>query len=315
MVDTDLENISLPVSPTSDKAGSFETRMTSATQVTKLPDGDWPVFSPGLVWLVGAGPGDPGLMTLHGLNALQQADVIVYDALVDERILDWRRPDSTVEYAGKRGGKPSPKQRNISLRLIELAQAGKRVLRLKGGDPFVFGRGGEEAQTLVQAGIPIRVTPGISAGIGGLAYAGIPATHRDVNQVVTFLTGHDQTGLTPSAIDWVAIAKGSPVIVMYMAIKHMDQICGKLIEAGRDPAEPVAVVSNATLPTMNVLETSLSKAPADIIDHGVEPPAIVCIGRVALFRQTLDWAAQLAGHEPRSLDPLGTGRNLLEDVS
>ena len=285
------------------------------TQIAKLPTGDWPEFSPGLVWLVGAGPGDPGLMTLHGLNALHQADVIVYDALVDSRILDWRRPDATIEFAGKRGGKPSPKQRNISLRLIELARAGKRVLRLKGGDPFVFGRGGEEAQTLVQAGVPLRVTPGISAGIGGLAYAGIPATHRDVNQAVTFLTGHDQTGLAPSAIDWVAIAKGSPVIVMYMAIKHIDQICQKLIEAGRDPVEPVAVVSNATLPTMSVLETSLANAPADIVEHAVEPPAIVCIGRVALLRQALDWAAQLAGHEPRSLDPLSTGRNLLEDAS
>lgn len=307
--------MSLPVSPMAIKAGSFGNRMTKVTQIPKLPDGDWPVFSPGLVWLVGAGPGDPGLMTLHGLNALQQADVIVYDALVDERILDWRRPDATIEYAGKRGGKPSPKQRNISLRLIELAQAGKRVLRLKGGDPFVFGRGGEEAQTLVQAGVPLRVTPGISAGIGGLAYAGIPATHRDVNQAVTFLTGHDQTGLTPSAIDWKAIAKGSPVIVMYMAIKHIEQICGKLLEAGRDPAEPVAVVSNATLPTMRVLETSLANAPADIVEHGVEPPAIVCVGRVALLRQTLDWAAHLAGREPRSLDPLATGRNLLEDAS
>ncbi len=313
--DAGVANLSFPVSPSAINACSFNNMTTSITHKTKLPGGDWPVFSPGLVWLVGAGPGDPGLMTLHGLNALQQADVIIYDALVDERILDWRKADSTIEYAGKRGGKPSPKQRNISLRLIELARAGKRVLRLKGGDPFVFGRGGEEAQTLVQAGVPIRITPGISAGIGGLAYAGIPATHRDVNQAVTFLTGHDQTGLTPSAIDWVAIATGSPVIVMYMAIKHIEQICGNLIDAGRDPSDPVAVVSNATLPTMKVLETSLSHAPADIVKHGIEPPAIVCVGRVALLRQTLDWAAQLAGHQPRSLDPLGTGRDLLEDAS
>ncbi len=313
--DAGVANLSFPVSPTAINACSFNNMTTSITHKTKLPGGDWPDFSPGLVWLVGAGPGDPGLMTLHGLNALQQADVIVYDALVDDRILDWRKADSTIEYAGKRGGKPSPKQRNISLRLIELARAGKRVLRLKGGDPFVFGRGGEEAQTLVQAGVPIRITPGISAGIGGLAYAGIPATHRDVNQAVTFLTGHDQTGLTPSAIDWVAIAAGSPVIVMYMAIKHIEQICGNLIEAGRDSSDPVAIVSNATLPTMKVLETSLSHAPVDIVKHGIEPPAIVCVGRVALLRQTLDWAAQLAGHQPRSLDPLGTGRNLMEDAS
>ncbi|MEO0913329.1 MAG: uroporphyrinogen-III C-methyltransferase, partial [Pseudomonadota bacterium] len=233
-----------------------------------LPQHAWPDFPEGLVWLVGAGPGDPGLLTLHGLSALRQADVIVYDALVDERILDWKKPGAITEYAGKRGGKPSPKQRSISLRLIELARAGQRVLRLKGGDPFVFGRGGEEAQTLVQAGIPIRVTPGVTAGIGGLAYAGIPATHRDVNQAVTFVTGHDQTGLAPAAINWDALAQSSPVIVMYMAIKHLDQITAKLIAAGRDPNEPTAVVSNATLPTMSVLETTLGTAAADVATSG-----------------------------------------------
>ncbi len=278
-----------------------------------LPDHDWPVFAPGLVWLIGAGPGDPGLMTLHGLNALRQADVIVYDALVDERLLDWRRPGAEVIYAGKRGGKPSPKQRDISLRLIELAGAGKRVLRLKGGDPFVFGRGGEEAQTLVQAGVPIRVTPGITAGIGGLAYAGIPATHRDVNQAVTFLTGHDQSGLAPSSIDWEAIAKGSPVIVMYMAIKHLAQITARLIAAGRQAGEPVAVVCRASLPDMSVLETTLGTAARDIEAAGLEPPAIICIGRVALMRQTLDWVGQLQGEPARNTDPLGTGR--IADVS
>ncbi|QHQ35727.1 uroporphyrinogen-III C-methyltransferase [Algicella marina] len=279
--------------------------MTETRPLSGLPQGDWPVFPPGLVWLLGAGPGDPGLLTLHGLNALRQADVIVYDALVDTRILDWRRPDATIEYAGKRGGKPSPLQRSISLRLVELARAGHRVLRLKGGDPFVFGRGGEEAQTLVSAGIPIRVTPGITAGIGGLAYAGIPATHRDINQAVTFLTGHDASGDTPAGIDWEALARSSPVIVMYMAIKHLDQITQRLIAAGREPAEPVAIVTNATLPDMRVLETTLGTAAADIAAHGIEPPAIICIGRVTLFRQTLDWIAQLAGEPPRSLDPLG----------
>lgn len=144
-----------------------------------------PQMSPGWVWLCGAGPGDPGLLTLHAVNALRQADVIVYDALVDDRVLGWANPQAEKVYAGKRGGKPSAKQRDISLRLIALAREGRRVLRLKGGDPFVFGRGGEEAQTLVQHGIPIRIIPGISAGIGGLAYAGVPVTHRDVNQSVT----------------------------------------------------------------------------------------------------------------------------------
>lgn len=289
--------------------------MTNAITLPVIPDVDWPIFPAGLVWLVGAGPGDPGLLTLHGLNALRQADVIVYDALVDRRILDWRRPDAALEYAGKRGGKPSPKQRDISLKLVALARAGKRVLRLKGGDPFVFGRGGEEAQTLVRAGIPIRVTPGISAGLGGLAEAGIPLTHRDVNQAVTFVTGHDQTGLTPSAIDWAAVARGSPVIVLYMAVKHLDSICAALIEGGRDPDDPVAVVSNATLPDMRVLETTLGAAAADVARANIAPPAIICIGRVVLMRHMLDWASQLQGHPPRSLDPLGTGGDLMEDAS
>src|SRR5918997_2496097 len=207
-----------------------------------------PPFEPGWVWLVGAGPGDPGLLTLHAANALAQADVVVYDALVDERVLAFARAGALVEYAGKRGGKPSPKQRDISLKLIALARAGRRVCRLKGGDPFVFGRGGEEALALVEAGIPFRIVPGISAGIGGLAYAGIPVTHRDVNQSVTFVTGHDQTGQTPSSLDWGAIARASEVIVIYMGLKHAVQIAGALMAAGRGEAEPVAIVTDATTP-------------------------------------------------------------------
>jgi uroporphyrin-III C-methyltransferase len=245
------------------------------------------------------------LLTLHALNALGQADVIVYDALVDDRILDWARADAQVEYAGKRGGKPSPKQRDISLRLIELAQAGKRVLRLKGGDPFIFGRGGEEGQALVQAGIPIRIVPGITAGVAGLAYAGIPATHRDVNQAVTFFTGHDHTGEAPGALDWAALAKSSPVLIGYMAIKTLPAISASLIAAGRSPGEPVAIIMDATLPTMRVLETTLGRAVEDLATSGMGPPAILCIGRVALMRQALDWIGQMAGAAPRDLDPLG----------
>ena len=281
-----------------------ETPLANGT-LPALADADWPEFLPGWVWMVGGGPGDPGLVTLHALNALQQADIIIYDALVDQSLLRWARADAKVEYAGKRGGKPSPKQRDISHRLIELSRQHKRVLRLKGGDPFVFGRGGEEAQTLVQAGTKLRIIPGISAGIGGLAYAGIPVTHRDVNQSVTFLSGHDRTGLMPSAIDWHAVSKGSQVIVMYMAIKHMPDICEKLLAAGRDPNEPVAVVKNATRADMQVLETTLKKAHDDITRSGIGAPAIVCIGRVALMRQCLDWIGQLEGDPVRDLDPLG----------
>lgn len=263
-----------------------------------------PVFEPGWVWLAGAGPGDPGLLTLHVLNGLAQADVIVFDALVDQRILDQAKPGAIIDYAGKRGGKPSPKQRDISLKLVDYARAGKRVLRLKGGDPFVFGRGGEEALTLVEAGVPFRVIPGVSAGIGGLAYAGIPATHRDTNQAVTFLTGHDQTGLTPSAIDWDAIAKGSPVIVMYMAMKHLRQITDKLMAGGRRADEPVAIVGNATLADQIVLETTLGTAARDCEASPLQPPAIVCVGEVVRLRAGLDWLGALGGRV-LTADPLG----------
>lgn len=272
-----------------------------------LPAGNWPDLQPGWVWLCGAGPGDPGLLTLHAVNALRQADVIVYDALVQEAILDWA-PQAKHIYAGKRGGKPSAKQRDISLRLVELARAGKKVLRLKGGDPFVFGRGGEEAQTLVQHGIPIRIIPGISAGIGGLAYAGIPVTHRDVNQSVTFVTGHDQSGNAPSSLDWDAIAKGSQVIVIYMGMKHIARISKALIDAGRPASEPVGVVTTATTDDQQVLETTLGTIEADIAASGLTPPAIICVGRSVLMRQVLDWQSQISGEAPRDLDPLGRGR-------
>ncbi len=277
------------------------------TDAPALPDFDWPRLDPGWVWLCGAGPGDPGLLTLHGLNALRRAEVIVYDALVEPAILDWA-PQAEHVYAGKRGGKPSAKQRDISHRLVDMAQAGRRVLRLKGGDPFVFGRGGEEAQTLVQHGVPIRIIPGISAGIGGLAYAGIPVTHRDVNQSVTFVTGHDQSGATPSSLDWSAISKGSQVIVIYMGMKHIARIAEQLRAAGRPDAEPVAVVTTATLSGQQVLETTLGQVVADIDGAGLEPPAIICVGRSVLMRQVLDWQAQAAGDAPRNLDPLGRGR-------
>ncbi len=272
-----------------------------------LPDSNWPQLQPGWVWLCGAGPGDPGLLTLHALNALRQADVVIYDALVQEAILDWA-PQAEHLYAGKRGGKPSAKQRDISLHLVELAKAGKRVLRLKGGDPFVFGRGGEEAQTLVQHGVPIRIIPGISAGIGGLAYAGVPVTHRDVNQSVTFVTGHDQSGETPSSLNWEAIAKGSQVIVIYMGMKHVDRIANALMDAGRAKNEPCAVVCSATTDDQKVLESTLGTLAQDIEDSGLEPPAILCIGRSVLMRQVLDWQGMIAGDAPRDLDPLGRGR-------
>jgi len=277
------------------------------TDSPNLPSSNWPELKSGWVWLCGAGPGDAGLITLHALSALRQADVVVYDALVSTEILEWA-PNAELVYAGKRGGKPSAKQRDISLQLVELARKGRKVLRLKGGDPFVFGRGGEEAQTLVQHGIPIRIIPGISAGIGGLAYAGIPVTHRDVNQSVTFVTGHDQSGDTPGSIDWNGIAKGSQVIVIYMGMRHISQITDRLMAAGRKSSEPLAFVTSATLETQQVVESTLGNAVSDAKLHKIEPPAIICVGRSVLMRQVLDWKSMELGQSPRNLDPLGRGR-------
>ncbi|MCO6185800.1 uroporphyrinogen-III C-methyltransferase [Rhizobium sp. L1K21] len=254
-------------------------------------------LEPGTVWLAGAGPGDPGLLSLLVVKALGQADIVVHDALVSDACLGLVRDDAVLEYAGKRGGKPSAKQRDISLRLVELAKDGKRVLRLKGGDPFVFGRGGEEAMTLVEHGVPFRIVPGITAGIGGLAYAGIPVTHREVNHAVTFLTGHDSSGIIPDRINWEALGKGSPVLVMYMAMKHIAQISANLIAAGRSPDEPVAFVCNAATSKQTVLETTLSQAEADVAASGIEPPAIVVVGEVVRFRKAMDWQGALAGRE------------------
>ena len=256
-------------------------------------------FAPGSVWLTGAGPGDAGLLTLHALHGLRTADVIIYDALVSDAVLALAPAETPREYAGKRGGKASPKQADISLRLVQLARQGKRVLRLKGGDPFVFGRGGEEALALVAAGIAFRVVPGVTAGIGGLAYAGIPLTHRDTNHAVTMITGHDATGEV-TGIDWRAIAKGAPVLVIYMAIKHLARIAAELIEGGRAPDEPVALVSNASTPEQRVIETTLSACAFDVAASGMTPPAIVVVGDVVRLRGGLDW---LGATEGRVLDP------------
>jgi uroporphyrin-III C-methyltransferase len=248
-----------------------------------------PQLEAGTVWLVGAGPGDPGLLSLLALHALRKADVVVYDALVSDAVLALARPEATLEYAGKRGGKPSPKQPNISRRLVELARDGKRVCRLKGGDPCLFGRGGEEALALVEAGVGFRLVPGITAGVGGLAYAGIPMTHRDTNSAVTFVTGHAVGGAVPADLDWGALASSSQVLVLYMALKHLDVIARRLIDAGRDAATPVAIIANATLPEQRVVVSTLAEAAKDVEAAGIEPPAVTVVGEVVRLRAALDW--------------------------
>ncbi len=254
-----------------------------------------PDLEPGWVWLAGAGPGDPGLVSLLTLKGLDQADVIVYDALVSDGVLALANGAAELEFAGKRGGKPSLKQADISERLVKHARAGKRVLRLKGGDPLVFGRGGEEARFLVGARVPFRVVPGITAGIGGLAYAGIPLTDRHTNSAVTFLTGHDKDGGLSKDIDWDALAKSSPVIVIYMALSRIELMTRQLLESGRRPDEALAIVSKATTRDQVVLETTLAAAAEDAARAKLEAPAMIVLGENVRLRAGLDWLGAMAG--------------------
>ena len=248
-----------------------------------------PSLEKGWVWLVGAGPGDPGLITALGLQALSQADVILYDALVDEHLLTL----STAEkiYAGKRAGVRSCKQDEISDTLVALAKEGKRVLRLKGGDPFVFGRGGEEAQALARAGVPFRIVPGVTAGIGGLAYAGIPVTHRDTNHAVTFITGHGIDGKL-TKMDWAAVSRGAPTLVLYMARRFAAEISQALLAAGRKPDEPVAIVANAARSDQQVIVTTLSGLA--LAAKNAPSLAIIVIGENVRLAEELSWLGKTA---------------------
>ena len=260
--------------------------MTGSTLHAALGAFRLPVFNPGEVWLSGAGPGDPGLLTLHAVNALGQADIILYDALVDRAILGLARPEAVLEFAGKRGGRPSPSQRDITERLIELARAGHRVLRLKGGDPFVFGRGGEEALGLVAAGIHFRIIPGVTAGIGGLAYANIPATTRDTNHGVILVTGQYAAG-NERGMDWAAVAQTNLPIILYMGMSRLPEIADALLAAGVSPDLPVAIVNNATTAQQRVFVTILATAGVDAAAQGFGAPSIIAIGEMVRLRAVL----------------------------
>jgi uroporphyrin-III C-methyltransferase len=256
-----------------------------------------PRFDPGSVWLVGAGPGDPGLLTLHAAFALGQADVVVHDALVSEAILSLA-PRAVLEMAGKRAGGVRNQQLRINNRLIQLARQGLRVVRLKGGDPLVFGRGGEEALALAAAGIAFRIVPGISAGIGGTASAGIPLTHRRLARSVAFATGHDSSG-DLADVDWHALARGSEVLVFYMAQRRIGQIAERLIEAGRDRSEPVALISNATRPDQDVRISTLATAGTDVAGIPAGAATLILVGPVIALRPLLaDWQQT----EPMTID-------------
>ena len=280
-----------------DSARAFSQRAAAADLARAL---DLPAFQPGSVWLAGAGPGDPGLITALGLHAIGHADVILHDALINPRLLALARPSAELIFVGKRAGRRSCKQTDISRTLVSLARRKKRVLRLKGGDPIVFGRGAEEALELARARIPFRIVPGVTAGIGGLAYAGIPVTHRDTNHCVTFVTGHGADGKLPR-LDWSSIAKGSETIVIYMGRRRAGEIAAKLIAAGRDPNEPAALVCNASFDDQDVHITTLATLGAAA--EG-DRPAIIVIGENVKLRQGMDWLGALAGRVLES-DPLG----------
>ena len=248
-----------------------------------------PVLQPGHVWLAGAGPGDPGLLTLHALSALGQADTVVFDALVDARVLELVPESAERLFAGKRGGRPSAEQADITAQLIGLARQGRRVLRLKGGDPFVFGRGGEEVLALAEHGIPFRVIPGISAGLAALTAAFIPATLRGENQAIVLATGHsaDAAEVLPGDVDWAALARLGQPMVLYMAVAHMPAITSELMAAGMPPETPAAAIVWATTPRQRVLRTTLGGLAEALAQSGLRSPAIIVIGSIVATRERL----------------------------
>lgn len=242
----------------------------------------------GKVYLVGAGPGDPGLFTLKGKTLLECADVVVYDALVSPQIMAMINPNAEKIHAGKRRGRHSMEQKKISQLLIEQAQDRAIVVRLKGGDPFVFGRGGEEMQDLVAAGVSVEVIPGVTAGIAAPAYAGIPLTHRAYSSSVTFVTGHEASGKYRPEVNWQAIAHGSETIVIYMGVHNLPNIVSQLTAAGLSPETPVALVRWGTRPDQEELIGTLGKIVQQVEEAEFAAPAVVVIGSVVNLHETLN---------------------------
>jgi uroporphyrin-III C-methyltransferase len=246
-----------------------------------------PDFPAGEVWLAGAGPGDPRLLTLLALHAVRTADEIVHDALIDPRVLSLKRDDARLISAGKRGGRPSARQQEINRLLIERAQLGHRVLRLKGGDPFVFGRGWDEVIALAEAGVRYRLIPGITSGLAATALAGIPATTRETNHAVVLAAGHraddDQSGA-----DWEALARLGQPIILYMPIARLGDITAALMKGGLAGNTPAALLQSATNEDERCIESTLGRLVDDATAHGIESPAIVVIGSIVdLRRQVL----------------------------
>ena len=253
----------------------------------------------GVVYLVGAGPGDPGLMTTRSLDLIASADAIYYDRLIPPGALDGAREDAELVYVGKQPGVPSVPQDEIGARLVEAGRAGKSVVRLKGGDPFVFGRGGEEGEALREAGVEFEVVPGVTAGVAATAYAGIPVTHRDDASAVAFVTGHEDPEKEESALDWEALARFPGTLVFYMGVKRLAENTAALIEAGRDPDEPAAAIERGTWPGQRTVSATLRTIAEVVGREEIKAPALIVVGEVARRREQLEWLERRPLHGKR----------------
>jgi uroporphyrinogen III methyltransferase/synthase len=244
----------------------------------------------GMVYLVGAGPGDPGLITVRGVECLARADVVVVDHLVSAALVERYVPHA-AEVVKRPAGRSGPlaRQDEIDRLLVERARAGKIVVRLKGGDPFLFGRGGEEAEALAAAGVPFEVVPGVTAAVAVPAYAGIPLTHRGAAAAITFATGHEADKKEGGAVDWQALARGGSTLVLYMSVTHLDDVVQRLLAAGRAPDEPAAVIEWGTTDAQRTVVAPLAELPARVRDAGVQPPALTVVGPVVALREPLAW--------------------------
>ena len=242
----------------------------------------------GRVYLVGAGPGDPKLLTVKAVELLKEADVVIYDRLVGEEILNLASKKAEKIYVGKRTGKHEVPQDKITELIIEKAQNGGKVVRLKGGDPFIFGRGGEEAEVLAEKGIKFEVVPGVSSAVVAPAYAGIPLTHRDYASSVAIITGH-RAGDAERVIDWAKIANAVDTIVILMGVESLDAIVGKLLEGGVSPDKPVAIVESGTYPQQRTLISTLKAVVAEAEAKQIKPPSVIVIGDVANLGRKLAW--------------------------
>jgi uroporphyrinogen III methyltransferase/synthase len=242
-----------------------------------------------VIHLVGSGPGDPGLFTIKGKSLLQSADVVVYDRLAPESLLSYAPSDAERIYVGKKPGEPTMPQEEINALLARLGREGKDVVRLKGGDPYIFGRGGEEALELMEAGVPFEVVPGITSGAAAPAYAGIPVTHRRVSTSVAFITGHEDPTKDGQDVDWNKVANGADTLVLYMGIGRLREISANLIAAGKSPETPVACVRWGTLPEQRTVIGTLADIADRVEESGLKPPAVTVVGEVVALRENLSW--------------------------